>query len=470
MGRPSDWSPLAASDPVPGDPYEVQMLAGDLRSSAQKISGQVDALRKLCTDEFWDSDAGKVFRDKANDTASHLEKAFARYQQASAALEAYHPELTDAQSLSLQALEDAKDADRRDRAATTALDGKPADDPNHATLTNQQSTARTDLDAARSKLRRAQDMRDQAAHRAANAINTVITSDGLKDSAWDKFKHWVDDNAGWISRIADVAGWIATIFGVLALVVNCIPVIGQALSAVFGAIALVATIVALVAHIVLALAGDGSWFDVAMDAIALATFGVGRVAVTGSRVAATGARALARNARVEEVLAAKLATTGRAMTGKTMKALSKAARREVATEFPGLSARGVERALADAPKGLWPGWGRVTEGFRPSSIWHETVDSAKAVKDGAGEALRTIKADGLNFRALDPLPSEASNAISDLKVIGPNLLRNPTVAPLANAASNMRLTFYGSTAAATGLDWLNHTPLVNPLKNLTTVK
>lgn len=56
MFRPSDWSPLAESDPVPGDPLdEVDRLVGQLRATATAIQRPAADLRTLAGVDFWQS-------------------------------------------------------------------------------------------------------------------------------------------------------------------------------------------------------------------------------------------------------------------------------------------------------------------------------------------------------------------------------------------------------------------------------
>ncbi|MFD9203840.1 hypothetical protein ACFWDP_36930, partial [Streptomyces anthocyanicus] len=90
--------------------------------------------------------------------------------------------------------------------------------------------------------------------------------------------------------VADIAGAVAAVCGLVALLVGWIPVIGQAIAGVLGTIALIATAISLVCHLLLAINGDGSWGDVAMDVLGLATFGIGRVFSAGAKLAATAGR------------------------------------------------------------------------------------------------------------------------------------------------------------------------------------
>src|SRR5690606_27976072 len=113
--------------------------------------------------------------------------------------------------------------------------------------------------------------RDAAAKTAKDAIVAIHKSGGLKDGHWD---NWGSKLTKIVQKIAST---VALVAGVLALAVSWIPVVGQALAAVLGAIALVATVVSLVCNIVLLANGEGSWVDLGLDVLSLATFGLGRL-------------------------------------------------------------------------------------------------------------------------------------------------------------------------------------------------
>ena len=63
--RPTDWSPLAGSDPVPGDPDEVERAAKSLADMAEEITRQTANLTRLATAGGWDAEAGRTFADSA---------------------------------------------------------------------------------------------------------------------------------------------------------------------------------------------------------------------------------------------------------------------------------------------------------------------------------------------------------------------------------------------------------------------
>ncbi|MGH3800346.1 MAG: hypothetical protein ACRDTD_09490, partial [Pseudonocardiaceae bacterium] len=128
------------------------------------------------------------------------------------------------------------------------------------------------LQAAQRKLADATDHRDEHARRAERAIRDSIDHDGLKDSWWDKFTNWVHEHADLLRAIAHVAELVAAVLGAIALVISFIPVLNLLSPGLFGLAAL-ASGVALVCNLMLALAGDGSWFSVAVDLVAVIPFG-----------------------------------------------------------------------------------------------------------------------------------------------------------------------------------------------------
>lgn len=126
MGRPVDWTPLADSDPVPGDPAEVARLARRYADTAAEVTRQAANLRTLASAEGWDSDAGRTFAEAAGGLAADLEKTRHRYAEVAGALRDWSPRLDDVQARADQALAEAKAAQAEiDANQATAPEGPP---------------------------------------------------------------------------------------------------------------------------------------------------------------------------------------------------------------------------------------------------------------------------------------------------------------------------------------------------------
>ena len=194
--RPTDWSPLAGSDPVPGDPDEVERAARSLADMAEEITRQTANLTRLATAEGWDAEAGRTFADSAGELSGQLGKAHGRYATAAGALRGYAPELRHAQSVADAALAEAKQA-QVSVDANRPPDYPPAGSPTAAEVSaeRQRQYAYEEgvdaLNAARRKLTDATDHRDEHAGRAARTIRNNIDQDGLKGSWWDEITNWV---------------------------------------------------------------------------------------------------------------------------------------------------------------------------------------------------------------------------------------------------------------------------------------
>jgi len=288
MARPVDWSPLAGSDPVPGDPYEVARMGRHYTDVADAIERAAGKLRQLAGgNDDQESDAVDALDDDCQQVADDISRAHQRYAGVGAALTAYAPKLEQAQADSLAALTAAQQADSNHRAATTRQNDalSPAE---HDAAQQDIDAATTALGSARTKLQHAVEDRDNAARTAIDAVKDVQDSGDLNDSWWDNWGHKI------VEAIQKIASYVALVAGVLALCVGWIPIIGQALAGILGTIALVATAISLICNIALAATGYGDWMSVVWDAVGLCTFGLGRVFSAAARGSATGLRGAAR--------------------------------------------------------------------------------------------------------------------------------------------------------------------------------
>lgn len=320
MGRPAgyQWQPLGLdSDPVPGDPAQVRQEAQHLASVASEITGQVAALRKIGSAGTEVGAHADKIRSQANSLADQLDKLVGRYTKVSAALNGWAPELEQAQAMSLQALNQAEGPYQKLHQAV-ALPSGP-----HLTAQQKQSVqdyhnsmkqAQQQLADAQALLSKATSLRDDAGNHYASVINAAC-NDGMKDHSslfgsiigfFTSVFHWVAGHWSQIlSDVCTVLEVVATILAIAAFIfVQFLPGIDVLVDLAAGMV-LASTIItgaALAGRILLAATGHGSWMDVAVDAFALATFGMGRLAGVAARALVPGAEAASKMAYTSELI------------------------------------------------------------------------------------------------------------------------------------------------------------------------
>ncbi|MFF8934856.1 putative T7SS-secreted protein [Streptomyces paradoxus] len=481
--RAEEWAVIGeASDPIPGDPEEVAKLGRELRKTAEAIKKQAGEIKSLASVDEWKSKTAEEFRKDAEEAEGKLRKAFKRYDVAADALgekvidggcsSQYASELHRAQTMADKALRDARDADDERNASSTAIEKLPKstgeDDLDRKRLQKRQDAASSALERARKDLEAAKDVRDAAAKRARDAIRHAIDNDGLKDGAWDKFKDWVNDNSGWIEKVLEVSGWVSTICGTLALMVGWIPIVGQVLAGVLGTIALVATLISLVGHTLLALAGKGSWFDVALDIVGIATLGIGRGALAGAKGASAAAKSLGRSARARALREGIKAKPGSAAYKKAVNNAWKKANQESGGALRG---RAGAEAIAKAPKGWFPGAQRMADAFNPKLIYRESMDSLKAVKDLRPSNLRQLgQADtwaGVRPGLNDP---GVTNLQRSLDQMSDGLRADSAVKAATDVFETQTRIWAGSTAVASTTDLLDKGDITGKIGDLVGVQ
>ncbi|MFE3164303.1 hypothetical protein [Streptomyces sp. NPDC059224] len=345
-----DWQTARYDDRefTPGDPYEVARLGKRISDTAKLIEEQAGKLNNLVDGNGWDSDAGREFTKKTDDTVKLLGQSHQRYAAAGAALGSsvpYEPvadqvrenwaaALNHAQNRVRAALRKAAAADADSSNYQKQIDQHPSSDDSHPDkqkLKRQKEASDGDLDAAKREIRAALDYRDTQAGYAAKAIRDAIDHDGLKDPK----HHWWDN---WKDRVATVGHWAGAIAGVLcllALVLSWVPILGE----VLGALALIASVVALVCDTVSALDGKGTWLDVAIDVVGVLSFGAGRVLGTTFKEAATAARG---SSALREFLNLRGLGVGEKLAG------------EIAQANSGVKAGKIAEALAKGPDSVLP--------------------------------------------------------------------------------------------------------------------
>ena len=289
MARPTDWSPLAGSDPVPGDPQRISEEAAHLASTAQEIQGQVARLRAIASGHSVEKGLHvDKLKSASSDVADNLDKVVGRYQKTSVALSAWVPELEYAQSQSLKALTQAQDAAARQRANQPIPRSANYQPTSQDTLQDQQrqtalNQANSDLATARQMLNNATSYRDQKGSDTRNKIENAI-NDGVHDSWWDKFKGFIGQYASWIANICTVLEILALALALICLFIPGLNIVDALLLAGFFL-----TLAATVGRGVLAATGNGSWLDFGLDVLALLTFGASKILSGMLKAGAEGA-------------------------------------------------------------------------------------------------------------------------------------------------------------------------------------
>ncbi|WP_223776108.1 putative T7SS-secreted protein [Streptomyces sp. 135] len=102
-GRPVDWSPIAESDPTPGDPVAVRAEAKRLSNIAETLSRQVKKLRQLGDDDNIKGKYAKSLKEESDELAGRFEKTKGRYEKVSGHLNTWADELEHAQGLAQKA-------------------------------------------------------------------------------------------------------------------------------------------------------------------------------------------------------------------------------------------------------------------------------------------------------------------------------------------------------------------------------
>ncbi|MCL3819508.1 hypothetical protein [Aeromicrobium wangtongii] len=267
MRRPTDWQPLDLfDDPVGGDPDGVRDEARYYDGVADSIQLQIDRLRRISSQDGLNGDYSDTLRDSCDDLADHLAKAKGRFVETSEQLFKLAPLLETAQADTKAALDDAiaaREQDKKDaqEAADTAADsGLPA--PYPAPMGDSEGVR-----AAKTKLFAALDAWDTAVKPIATAIRDSA-EDGMKDGRFEAVKAWVKEHAKLLSIVSQILGAIVIVLAVAILLLS--NPAGWLILAAVVAGALLLTVDAL-----LAASGVGSWADVALDILGLATLGVG---------------------------------------------------------------------------------------------------------------------------------------------------------------------------------------------------
>jgi hypothetical protein len=288
LTRPADWAPLAGSDPLTGSPEEILEQAARLRATAGELTWQVKTLRGIGVDGQLTGGYADALRTAATDLATRLEKVIHRYTETARCLNGWAPELAEFQATTVALLRQAQDIER-----------------------------------AAGLLHEAEDRGRYWAHLIAEAID-----DELTDGFWDRVHGWVENHKEQLEKYTSRLGWVATIAAVGALAVPGlnVAVLGVGL---LDAVAIGSTGTLLATHTVMAAEGQGSWWEVGIDAAALASFGYGRYLGKGIGRAAEATKEAGAEAAGREA-AERYATMTREQLTEQMESAASDAQRAAA--------------------------------------------------------------------------------------------------------------------------------------------
>ncbi|MGW5636969.1 hypothetical protein [Streptomyces sp. NPDC003832] len=335
--RPVDWHPLTVDDPIPGDPEGIRGEVTRMKNLASTLRDQAAILRKAADGDALQGKYADKIREKSGDLEKRFRETAGRYERVVGDLGKWADELEDLQERADGVLRSAKRADE-EHAAEVKKDGDRK--------VPEESDPLSHLDRYRRQLNQAISERDSRARYYAENIGRCI-SDIIKDSGWENFKDSVHDHADRIKSVVEILSWAATVIGVIALLftpvgwlATLITVTTLSLTALVG-----------VGHTVLALAGEGSWADVAMDAFALATLGFGSVAMRGVKAATnalkttTRARRFQRYANLRKLLDRNIQRHGTGSARGAQAARAKYALRQIGAKETRPGATRLERML-----------------------------------------------------------------------------------------------------------------------------
>lgn len=285
-------------------------------SMAQSLRRQAELLVKIKDDDELKGKYSGKLREESGDLEKRFREVASRYERVNGFLSKWATDLEDFQTRADKILADAK---REQEEAENAKKKSESKDEESAKPSGDDP-----LKEFRKKLNDVTGDRDDRAGYYAKEIGKEI-KDIIKDSWWENVVDYV--------KIAiDVLSWTATIIGLVALLITPVGWVAM--------LATIATALVMIGHVVLAITGDGSWMDVAMDAFSLVTLGMGTKALMGlkgiqkamrtisSRGASKTAEKAYRNA--EKIAEQRKALLGKINSKKTPKRVKIGARKELA--------------------------------------------------------------------------------------------------------------------------------------------
>ncbi|WP_343898273.1 putative T7SS-secreted protein, partial [Micromonospora gifhornensis] len=298
MPRPGDaeWSVLQLdSDPVPGDPESFAEITRAYQELSRATREAHDLLASGGRIDVGQGKAMEAFRDLIGKLPGRLDRMAHSYSAAAEAYLRYLPSLEEAQTMSLRALDQARQAAGDQGAAQAALFSAQATltalglDPEAEQAAKEQVTdevtvaqhraddAQQAIDQAKALLGQATALRDQAARTAAETLRQ-LAKDAPQRSLWEKI---VEAFQAFIEFLrSTVIEWITTILDVIATIASFIfPPLGAAIGMLSALIDLGTT----------AASGDPAAIGLAAGGLLLGLVPGGRLVGRVAKVAGKGA-------------------------------------------------------------------------------------------------------------------------------------------------------------------------------------
>lgn len=213
MARPTDWNPLASSDPIPGDPGVVRQAAQNYADVAEAINTARDRLLAI-TFKGKSHHIDKL-RSDCEDLVVQIKQASSRCSGAAGALKTYAGALEGAQAKSLPILKEAKEAQGdqrrwkqeeweqyyRHQRTTNPVERSRAESDYRAAQ-SKRAAAEGRIAQARERLKAVIKERDEAGNRAADALRETSRNSPLKDTFWEKVQIVISDVITWLEKTA----------------------------------------------------------------------------------------------------------------------------------------------------------------------------------------------------------------------------------------------------------------------------
>jgi uncharacterized protein YukE len=257
-GASTAWQPLAAADPVPGDPLELRALAAQSAAAAEEAGRQAASVRRMLSASGWTGQAAEAFRARLRELPVDLDAVAERFQRTGLALRALAPALESAQARARSALAAAHDAQLR----AGVVPGSPPE-PFAGFWSDVVPPAQRELDdevaRAQRMLAAACEERNRAASRCAQALRAAADDRLRNPHGWHRV----------LQVVSRIAGHLSTWLGVAAVLLVPLPGLGE----VVGALALTAGLVALASDLALSRYGDTGWPDLLGDVVGVVPAG-----------------------------------------------------------------------------------------------------------------------------------------------------------------------------------------------------